>query len=114
TNLQISSSTEDIYPTTLSISPAATDKEKASALCLVADGVIQQQEVAAKYIISHPAVLVASITILSVVTKVLYTRSPVDQMLVMGVWAGCAMAGLLAIRLTVSGYLGIAERVRTL
>jgi len=57
---------------------------------------------------------VASITILSVITKVLYTRSPVDQVLVVGAWAGCAMAGLLAIRSMVSGFPGIAERVRAL
>ncbi|KAK2790439.1 hypothetical protein FQN53_009462 [Emmonsiellopsis sp. PD_33] len=102
---------EILYPPPYTTFSAIKEDDILAALGLVSDSVAQQRQIAAKCIVFHPAVLAASIMVFLTVAKLLYTGSPSDLVLMAGMWAGCALAGLVTIRHMVNGYLALAERV---
>lgn len=92
---------------------AVSEEDQILALRLVADGVAQQRQFAAKSLIFHPAVVAGWIAILAVVAQFLYKGQTSDLALVATTWAGSVMAGLLLVRWLTGGYLEMAEKVGT-
>lgn len=97
-------------PPPLSIRPASTEEEITSALDLIGDSVVQQRQMAARYILFHPRVLATAIFIFLSSVKLLYTGSPSDMVLMLAVWTTCSVAGLLALRHLTKGYIPIIHR----
>ncbi|KAI9876760.1 MAG: hypothetical protein M1830_005763 [Pleopsidium flavum] len=94
----------------LTTTPATIPPDKLTALRLIADSIAQQRQLASRLLIFHPLSLALFTLLLALVAQVLYT-SPSDLALVGTTWAGLVMAGLVAVRWAVSGYLVLAEEV---
>lgn len=90
---------------------ARNDEDIAAALRIVSDGVAQQQQLAVKSIITHPAVVGTSIMIFLTIAKLLYTGVPSDFVLMLALWTLCALVGLVTIKILVDGYIDLACEV---
>ncbi|EPE28500.1 hypothetical protein GLAREA_09621 [Glarea lozoyensis ATCC 20868] len=100
---------DSIPPLTTTI--LTTDDDKTAALKLVADSIAQQRQAASKAIIFHPLTLAIYAIALGIVTKLLY-KVPNDIGIVFTTCAGITMAGMIAIRGAVGGYLSLAEELK--
>jgi Acetyltransferase (GNAT) family len=83
------------------------------ALHLIANGVVQQRQIVLQAVIFHPAVILSFILIFSLLFRFVH-RNRGYLPLVVVVWIGCLVAGLLSIQRATSGYLRLAEYVGTL
>lgn len=94
----------------LTIRSASSEQEITAALDLIGDSVVQQRQMAARYILFHPKVLATTLFIFLSSIKLLYTGSPSDMVLMLAVWTTCSVAGLLALRHLTKGYIPIIHR----
>lgn len=87
------------------------DGDVAAALRLIAGSVSQQRQTAVKTIVCHPYVVAVSTLLFLTSLKMLYTGSPSDLVLMMAVWIGYSLPGLLIVRYLVRGYDHVARNV---
>ena len=93
---------------------ASSETDLVDSLQLIADSVAQQQHIAARAISSHGLSWTMMLIPLATSYRLLHrdgSREDWTGMLTM--WAGCIMAGLVAVRYMVSGYLDAAEKTGT-
>ncbi|EFR03216.1 acetyltransferase [Nannizzia gypsea CBS 118893] len=89
----------------LTVYPTQSEKEITSALGLISESVSQQRILAVRAIISHPAVLAAGLLFLLSSSKLIYSGSPADLILILSVWTLSFLILILVIRFMVKGYL---------
>lgn len=101
-----------IFPPSLPLTTtsARTDNEINAALNLVAEGVLEQRQIAAKCVVYHPVVLAISLIVFLSVAKLLYTGLASDYVFMVALWAGYGLVGLTAVRHLVGQYLKLAEK----
>ncbi|PLB44799.1 hypothetical protein P170DRAFT_366188 [Aspergillus steynii IBT 23096] len=99
-------------PRPLTSTVAETETDKIASLRLIADSIAQQHQTAAKAIILHPFWL-ATIAVCLTLTYRVLLRNQSDWPAVVLTWAGCVMAGLVAVRYLTASYLEHAERTGT-
>jgi acetyltransferase (GNAT) family protein len=88
-------------------------EDRTEALHLIANGVVQQRQVVLQAVIFHPAVILSSILIFSLLARFVHRHRGYLPLMVV-IWVGCLVAGLLSIQRATSGYLRLAEYVGTL
>ncbi|KAM5444415.1 hypothetical protein MferCBS31731_000935 [Microsporum ferrugineum] len=98
--------------TRLSVFPTQSENEVASALGIISESVVQQRQLAARAIISHPGVLAAGILFFLSSAKIIYSGSPADLILILSVWTLSILVAILVVRFMVKGYLDQIRETR--
>jgi len=88
-------------------------EDRVEALHLIANGVVQQRQIVLQAVIFHPAVILSSILIFSLLARFVHRHRGYLPLMVV-IWIGCLVAGLLSIQRATSSYLRLAEYVGTL